>query len=168
MVQPFLPSLYSILERVRDHQRTGNQQRIAQILTAQASIVRVACYFNMTCKDDSWEGKEKGDPHQVIEFNQLVRNISNANSDALKAGNTLNFNNIDQGGNGHINVAETDLIERNLSSIEKIRNNYSMVHLVSRVGLTLIYDVPPSCPLAQPLLSIIYRPKQNQTESGTG
>ena len=35
------------------------------------------------------------------------------------------------------------------------------------VGLTLIWDVPPSCPTAQPLLSISYQPKQNQADGGT-
>ena len=87
---------YNILQKVQDHQRTGNQQRIAQILTAQASIVRVACYFNMTCKYDGWDGVEDANQGEVEIFKQLVRNISNANSEALKAGNTLNFNNIDQ------------------------------------------------------------------------
>ena len=64
----------------------------------QASIVRVACYFNMTCKyPDTWDGVENANQGDLEIFKQLVRNISNANSDALEAGNTLNFNNIDQG-----------------------------------------------------------------------
>ena len=64
----------------------------------QASIVRVACYFNMTCMyPDTWEGVEGSPQGEVEIFKQLVRNISNANAEALEAGNTLNFNNIDQG-----------------------------------------------------------------------
>ena len=35
------------------------------------------------------------------------------------------------------------------------------------VGLTLIYDVPPSCPSAHPVLPISHQPKQNQAEGGT-
>ena len=34
----------------------------------------------------------------------------------------------------------------------------------SWVGLTLIFDVPPSCPAAQPVLPISHQPKQNQAE----
>ena len=37
----------------------------------------------------------------------------------------------------------------------------------SWVRLTLIYDVPPTCALAQPVLPIPYQPKQNQAEGGT-
>ena len=35
------------------------------------------------------------------------------------------------------------------------------------VGLTLIWDVPPSCPAAQPVLPIFHQPRQNQAEGGT-
>ena len=35
------------------------------------------------------------------------------------------------------------------------------------VGLTLIGDVPPSCPGAQPVLPISHQPRQNQAEGGT-
>ena len=35
------------------------------------------------------------------------------------------------------------------------------------VGLTLIWDVPPSCPAAQPVLPISHQPRQNQAEVGT-
>ena len=35
------------------------------------------------------------------------------------------------------------------------------------VGLTLIWDVPPSCPAAQPVLPISHQPRQNQAEGGT-
>ena len=35
----------------------------------------------------------------------------------------------------------------------------------SWVGLTLIYDVPPTCPAAQPLLPTSHQPKQNQRNS---
>ena len=37
----------------------------------------------------------------------------------------------------------------------------------SWVGLTLICDVPPSCPPAQPVLAISHQPKQNLAEGGT-
>ena len=33
--------------------------------------------------------------------------------------------------------------------------------------MTLIYDVPLSCPAAQPLLPTSHQPKQNQVEGGT-
>ena len=33
--------------------------------------------------------------------------------------------------------------------------------------LTLIWDVPPSCPAAQPVLPISHQPWQNQAEGGT-
>ena len=36
----------------------------------------------------------------------------------------------------------------------------------SWVGLTLIYDVPLSCPAAQSFLPISHLPKQNQAEGG--
>ena len=35
------------------------------------------------------------------------------------------------------------------------------------VGLTWIWDVPPSCPSAQPLLPTSHQPRQNQAEGGT-
>ena len=34
------------------------------------------------------------------------------------------------------------------------------------VGLTLIWEVPPSCPAAQPVLLISHQPRQNQAEGG--
>ena len=34
-------------------------------------------------------------------------------------------------------------------------------------GLTLIWDVPPSCPAAQPLLPNSHQPKQNWADNGT-
>ena len=37
----------------------------------------------------------------------------------------------------------------------------------SLVGLTLIWDVPPPCPPAQPVLPISHQPRQNQAEGGT-
>ena len=61
----------------------------------------------MTCKyPDTWQGVDKSSQGDVETFKQLVRNISNANSEALEAGNTLNFNNIDQGREGLLNVSE--------------------------------------------------------------
>ena len=35
------------------------------------------------------------------------------------------------------------------------------------VELTLIWDVPPSCPAAQPVLTISHQSGQNQAEGGT-
>ena len=35
------------------------------------------------------------------------------------------------------------------------------------VGLTLIWDVPPSYPAPQPVLPISHQPRQNQAEGGT-
>ena len=35
------------------------------------------------------------------------------------------------------------------------------------VGLILIYDVPPTCPAAQPVQPTSHQPKQNQAEGGT-
>ena len=35
------------------------------------------------------------------------------------------------------------------------------------VVLTLIWDVPPPCPPAQPVLPISHQPRQNQAEGGT-
>ena len=35
------------------------------------------------------------------------------------------------------------------------------------VGLTLIWDVPPSCPAAQPVLPISHQPRQNQAKAET-
>ena len=37
----------------------------------------------------------------------------------------------------------------------------------SLVGLTLILDVPPTCPAAHPVLLISHQPRQNQAEGGT-
>ena len=37
----------------------------------------------------------------------------------------------------------------------------------SWAGLTLVYDVPPSCPAAQPLLPTAHQLKQNLAEGGT-
>ena len=34
-------------------------------------------------------------------------------------------------------------------------------------GLTLIWDVPPSCPAAQPVLPISHQPRQSKAEGGT-
>ena len=41
------------------------------------------------------------------------------------------------------------------------------ISLRTWVGLTLIWDVPPSCPAAQPVLPISHKPRQNQAEGGT-
>ena len=40
-------------------------------------------------------------------------------------------------------------------------------HLMANLGwwLTLIWDVPPSCPAAQPLLPNSHQPKQNRADS---
>ena len=47
-----------------------------------------------------------------------------------------------------------------------IKNTEWGIHSDSWVGLTMIYDVPPSCPPAQPLLPISHQPMQNQAEGG--
>ncbi len=86
---------YDVLSKVRHHQSMGNQQRTQQILTAQASIIREACYFNMTCKDPSWN-PDLASAGQRETYNQMLRNITNANYEALLAGNTLHYTNMDQ------------------------------------------------------------------------
>ena len=47
-----------------------------------------------------------------------------------------------------------------------VRHTGWLIWSDSWVGLTLILDVPSSCPLAQPVLPISYQPKQNQAEGG--
>ena len=50
---------------------------------------------------------------------------------------------------------------------------YRETHLLPNIGpmslveLTLIWDIPPSCPAAQPVLPISHQPRQNQAEGGT-
>ena len=101
----------------------------------QASIVRVACYFNMTCKyPDTWQGVDKSSQGDVETFKQLVRNISNANSEALEAGNTLNFNNIDQGREGLLNVSDAPSFNWVLFKGELVQM-YRVVHQFVALGL---------------------------------
>ena len=50
----------------------------------------------------------------------------------------------------------------------KFKHLYRASHVLADwVLLTLIWDVPPSCPVAQPLLPNSHQPKQNWADSGT-
>ncbi len=49
----------------------------------------------MTCKDPTWD-PDTASQSQWAMYKQLLRNITNANSDALIAGNTLAYSDIDQ------------------------------------------------------------------------
>ena len=51
---------------------------------------------------------------------------------------------------------------------EEIVYRVWVTHLLQTwVGVTLIWDVPPSCPAAQPALPVSHQPRQNQAEGGT-
>ena len=71
-------------------------------------------------------------------------------------------------------MAGFSAIERDIevarADVDGLQINYSTGRPISwqtSVGLTLIWDVPPSCPAAQSVLPISHQPRQNQAEGGT-
>ena len=80
----------------------GDQSRVSQILQADASIRAKACWFNISCALAS-NGQsladldpDKMDDKQKAEFNQLIRDVTKANTDALNsAKDNLNFESAD-------------------------------------------------------------------------
>ena len=78
----------------------GDQARVSQILQADASIRAEACWFNLTCtlaqKGITDPDPSKMDDAQKEEYNSLIRDITNTNTEALKsARENMNFENVE-------------------------------------------------------------------------
>ena len=81
----------------------GNQARVAQILLADASIRKSACWFDLECQmkqkglDLASLDPDKMNDREKEEYNELMRTITNANTEALQsAQQNLQFSNLDQ------------------------------------------------------------------------
>ena len=63
----------------------GDQDRISQLLQADASIRAKACWFNVTCALGATAAKafeDMGD-EEKMEYNNLMRDLTNGNTNAL-------------------------------------------------------------------------------------
>ncbi|XP_059084074.1 uncharacterized protein LOC131881274 [Tigriopus californicus] len=81
----------------------GDQARVSQMLLADASIRETACWFNIQCmlkqQDLSLESTEKENmtDSQLDQFNELMKLITNANTEAIRsARDNLQFTTNDQ------------------------------------------------------------------------
>ena len=84
---------------LKEYNDIGDQARVSQILLADASIRAKACWFNATCvlKDTASKDYEDMDDKEKAEYQDLIRTLTNANTDALtSAKDSMSFENADQ------------------------------------------------------------------------
>lgn len=90
-------------EAIKKFAGLGDQARVSQMLLADASIRETACWFNIQCllkqQDLSIEStaKENMTESQLDQFNELMKLITNANTEAIRsARDNLQFTTTDQ------------------------------------------------------------------------
>ena len=77
----------NIEELLKQYSEIGDQDRISQLLQADASIRAKACWFNVTCALGATAAKafEDMDDEEKMEYNNLMRDLTNGNTDALNS-----------------------------------------------------------------------------------
>ena len=84
---------------LKQYNDIGDQARVSQILLADASIRAKACWYNVSCvlKDTASLDPEDMDDKQKAEYNDMIRTLTNANTDALtSAKDSMSFESADQ------------------------------------------------------------------------
>ena len=78
---------YGFLKNICLSSEIGDQDRISQLLQADASIRAKACWFNVTCALGATAAKDFDDmdDEEKIEYNNLMRDLTNGNTDALNS-----------------------------------------------------------------------------------